>query len=95
LAADRTILEDEALAERVILDLCAAHGLERTCCPTDVAKACSNELGEPQDGWRARLSTVRRVAIRLAQADRIAIYRKGKPVDPNAFKGVYRLGLRR
>jgi hypothetical protein len=33
--------------------------------------------------------------VALAQAGRIAIYRKGKPVDPGEFKGVYRLGLPR
>jgi hypothetical protein len=31
----------------------------------------------------------------LALAGRLVIYRKGKPVDPNDFKGVYRLGLPR
>jgi hypothetical protein len=35
------------------------------------------------------------VAVRLALDGRITIYRKGKPVDPNDFKGVYRLGLTR
>ncbi len=38
---------------------------------------------------------VRRAAIALAMAGRIVIYRKGRIVDPNDFKGVYRLGLPR
>jgi hypothetical protein len=38
---------------------------------------------------------LRRAAVRLAEQGLIAIYRKGKPVDPNGFKGVYRLGLPR
>jgi hypothetical protein len=38
---------------------------------------------------------VRRTAVRLAHEGRIVIYRKGKPVDPDDFKGVYRLGLPR
>jgi len=38
---------------------------------------------------------VRRAAVRLALAGRLVIYRKGKPVDPADFKGVYRLGLPR
>jgi hypothetical protein len=38
---------------------------------------------------------VRRAAIALALAGRIVIFRKGRPVDPNDFKGVYRLGLAR
>ena len=38
---------------------------------------------------------VRRVAVRLAQEGRIVVLRKGKPVDPTDFKGVYRLALPR
>jgi len=33
--------------------------------------------------------------VRLADAGRIVIYRKGKPADPHDFRGVYRLGLPR
>ncbi len=43
--------------------------------------------------WRAVLKDVRAEAVRLAQAGDISIYRKGQPVDPTDFKGVYRLGL--
>jgi uncharacterized protein DUF3253 len=38
------------------------------------------------------MPAVRRTAVALALAGRLAIYRKGKLVDPNDFKGVYRLG---
>jgi hypothetical protein len=31
--------------------------------------------------------------VRLAQQGQLVILRKGKPVDPADFKGVYRLGL--
>jgi hypothetical protein len=41
------------------------------------------------------MTPVRRTAVRLAHQGRIVIYRKGKPVDPDDFKGVYRLGLPR
>ncbi len=41
------------------------------------------------------MSPIRRVAVRLAQEGRVVIYRKGKPVDPDNFKGVYRIGLPR
>jgi hypothetical protein len=30
--------------------------------------------------------------VHLARTGQIAIYRHNKPVDPGAFKGVYRLG---
>jgi hypothetical protein len=38
------------------------------------------------------LQGVRAAAVRLADAGRLVIYRKGKPVDPHDFRGVYRLG---
>jgi hypothetical protein len=41
------------------------------------------------------LLPIRRAAVSLAQAGRLVIYRKGKPADPNDFRGVYRLGLPR
>ena len=31
----------------------------------------------------------------LARAGRLVIYRKGKPADPDDFRGVYRIGLPR
>ena len=43
--------------------------------------------------WHLQMPAVRRAAIKLALAGRLTITRKGKPVDPNDFKGVYRLGL--
>jgi len=39
------------------------------------------------------MQPIRRVAVRLMKEGRIVILRKGKPVDPNDFRGVYRLGL--
>ena len=43
------------------------------------------------DAWRARLADVRREAVRLAREGRIAILRKGKPIDPDEVRGVIRL----
>ncbi|WP_438277551.1 DUF3253 domain-containing protein [Nitrobacter sp.] len=45
--------------------------------------------------WHALLMPIRRAAVALAQSGRLVIYRKGKPVDPLDFRGVYRLGLPR
>jgi hypothetical protein len=33
--------------------------------------------------------------VALARAGRLVVYRKGKPADPNDFRGVYRIGLPR
>jgi hypothetical protein len=49
----------------------------------------------PEGDWHALLMPIRRAAVQLALAGRLVIYRKGKPADPNDFRGVYRLGLPR
>ena len=77
--------------EDAILSLCHAEGA-RTICPTDAAKAHAAARGEGELGWRSHLGEVRRAAVRLADAGRLVIYRKGKPADPHDFRGVYRLG---
>ena len=47
---------------------------------------------DPPDLWRRYLPAVRQQALHLARQGRIAILRKGKPVDPNKpVKGVIRL----
>ena len=75
-----------------ILALCVEAGSTRTICPTDAAKAFATARGEDSLGWRNHLQDVRRTAVRLADEGRLVIYRKGKPVDPHEFRGVYRLG---
>jgi hypothetical protein len=82
------------LAETVI-SLCLEAGPQRTICPTDAAKAFAGSRGEDALGWRSHLQEVRRTAVRLAREGRLVIYRKGKPVDPDDFRGVYRLGAPR
>lgn len=78
--------------ESLIPRLCAAAPAGRTICPTDAAKAFAEARGEDDLGWRAHLQEVRRTAVKLALSGRLVIYRKGKPVDPESFRGVYRLG---
>lgn len=70
-----------------ILRLVNERGVGKTICPSDAARA---ELGEE---WRTLMKLIRAVAINLAKSGQITIYRKGKPVDPESFKGVIRLGL--
>ena len=41
------------------------------------------------------MQPIRRVAVRLAKEGRLIITRKGRTVDPDDFRGVYRLGLPR
>jgi hypothetical protein len=74
-------------ADEAILTLAAAKGVASSISPEEAARAVDPE------NWRRRMGDVRSAAIRLAKAGRIAILRKGKPVDPDDFKGVIRLRI--
>ena len=81
---------DATAIEETMLRLATERGAGKTICPSEVARA----LGGPHpDGWSPLMQPVRRVAVRLAHEGRIAILRKGRPVDPDDFRGIYRLAL--
>jgi hypothetical protein len=71
--------------EQAILDTAQARGPAASFSPEEAARAFAG------DDWRRVLGEVRKTAVRLALDGRIVILRKGKPADPHAFKGVYRL----
>lgn len=83
-------LPDEQVMEEKILALTRAAGHERTVDPSDVARALM-----PPDQWQRALPVVRRVALRLARTGQLLLFRKGKPVEPETLRGVYRLGAPR
>jgi 2-keto-3-deoxy-L-rhamnonate aldolase RhmA len=89
------VLDEKNLDQRLeadVLSLAATRGLDKTFCPSDVARS----IGGPHpDNWGPLMQPIRRVAVRLAKEGRLVITRKGKPVDPDDFRGVYRLGLPR
>ena len=79
---------DEAI-EETILGMVAERGPGKTICPSEAARA----LGGPKpEGWSPLMPRVRRIAVRLMKEGRIVIRRKGRAVDPDDFRGVYRLG---
>jgi hypothetical protein len=82
MTASATAVEDAILA------LLAARAPGKTVSAEEVAR----EVAAGAD-WHSHLGAVRRAAVKLALDGRLVIYRKGKPVDPADFKGVYRLGL--
>ncbi|MBB2964195.1 DUF3253 domain-containing protein [Methylobacterium sp. R2-1] len=86
-------MADEAAIEETMLRLVSERGADKTCCPSEIARA----LGGPHpDGWSPLMQPVRRVAVRLTKEGRVQILRKGKPVDdPDDFRGIYRLSLPR
>ena len=80
---------DEDLAE-TILRLAAERGDGRTLGPMDVARSLG---GDHPDGWGPLMQPIRRTAVRLMKEGKLVITRKGRPVDPDDFRGVYRLRL--
>lgn len=80
----------DADIETTMLALIAERGQGKTICPSEVARA----LGGPHpDGWGPLMAPVRRVAVRLMKDGRARITRKGRTVDPDDFRGVYRISL--
>jgi hypothetical protein len=78
------------VVEDTILALARERGPERTIGPMDVARALG---GDHPDGWGPLMPQVRRAAVRLMKQGSVLILRKGRPVDPDDFRGVYRLAL--
>lgn len=76
-----------ASLEATIFELLAAAGPGKSVAPEAVARAADG------DDWRRLLPQVKATAVGLARAGRLTITRHNKAVDPNAFKGVYRLRL--
>jgi Protein of unknown function (DUF3253) len=77
--------------EATILALAARRGPGKTIDPSEVARAIG---GSHPDGWGPLMQLVRRIAVRLMKEGRIVILRKGRPIDPDDFRGVYRITLR-
>lgn len=83
-------LPDDDTAAALLMRLAGEAGPGKSIGPMDAAAALM-----PKDEWQRALPVIRRVAVRLALEGRLMIYRKGKPVDPADFRGVYRIGLPR
>jgi D-serine deaminase-like pyridoxal phosphate-dependent protein len=79
---------------RKSLDDAILEVLARPDVKTLSAPEIANAIATDGD-WHDLLVPIRSTAVALAQAGRLVIYRKGKPVDPTDFRGVYRLGLPR
>lgn len=83
--APRKVRVSDEDVRAMIVMLCAASYPEGTVRPEDVAM----ELNPME--WQSLLKRIRLLARQMAQAGTIDILRKGEPVDPDDFKGVYRL----
>ncbi|WP_112663982.1 DUF3253 domain-containing protein [Microvirga flavescens] len=76
--------------EETMLALVTKRGAGKNVDPTEVARALG---GDHPDGWGPLMQPLRQAAIRLMKQGKIVILRKGRPVDPDNFKGIYRLAL--
>jgi hypothetical protein len=74
--------------EETILALVEERGPGKTICPSEAARAIA---GDKPDEWSRLMGPVRQVAVRMMKQGRIVIRRKGKTVDPDDFRGVYRI----
>lgn len=79
---------DDELAEAILR--LTAERRDRTTSPMDIARAIG---GDHPDGWGPLMQPIRKVAVQLMKGGRLVITRKGRPVDPDDFRGVYRLRL--
>lgn len=79
-------VSDELLYD-TILQMCAAAGPEKSVTPAAIAQTLD------PFGWQSLLKRLRQTAVKQARAGLIYIMRKGKPADPDNFKGVYKLRL--
>ncbi|GGZ36118.1 DUF3253 domain-containing protein [Asticcacaulis endophyticus] len=73
--------------EDAIFDLLSKAPPGESINPNQVAQAVDPEM------WRRQLPKVRTTVVGLARQGKIEVLRKGKPADPNTFKGIYRLRL--
>ncbi|EGF89703.1 hypothetical protein ABI_41260 [Asticcacaulis biprosthecium C19] len=73
------------LAEETLLALLSQVRTGESISPNDVAKAMSAE------NWQRELPKVRAVILSLVRQGRIEVVRKGKPVELEGLKGIYRI----
>lgn len=78
------------IIRETILEMIGERGSEKTVCPSEVARTLA---GSDEKEWRKLMAPIRVEAVRLASSGALSIKRKGRVVDPNDFKGIYRLAL--
>ena len=70
-----------------ILKTCGEAGHEKNVTPANIAQTIA------EFDWQSLLKRIKQIATRQAKAGYILIIRKGKPADPDDFKGVYKVRL--
>jgi hypothetical protein len=75
--------------ESAILRLLSRIGPGESISPAEAAREASQETGVE---WEQLLKAVRQAAVKLALEGRAVILLKGEAVDPERFRGIYRIG---
>jgi hypothetical protein len=84
----RAVRPPPAEIEAAILAVLARSAPGKAVDPTEVARALG---GDHPEGWGPLMQPVRRSAVKLMKEGRVVILRKGRPVDPDDFRGIYRI----
>lgn len=84
-----TVTASDRQLEAKIRELLDARSRDSTICPSDVARAMS------ENEWRELMEPVRRAARRLVDAGEVEITQKGSVVDPSTAKGPIRIRWKR
>ncbi|WP_230591503.1 DUF3253 domain-containing protein [Rhodococcoides fascians] len=79
---------DKELEDK-IRSLLDARSSDATICPSDVARALSD------DDWRDLMEPVRRAARRMVDTGEVEITQKGSVIDPSTAKGPIRIRWKR
>lgn len=77
---------DDAHIRAAILDAVHARGAGKTICPSEVARALT-------DDWRDLMPDIRRIGQTLADEGRLAVTQNRQRVDATQAKGPIRFGL--
>ncbi|MEN0087425.1 MAG: DUF3253 domain-containing protein [Pseudomonadota bacterium] len=78
------------LLRQTIVELAHKRGANKSICPSEVARHLA---GRDEKVWRLLMKPVRAHAVALADEGKVTITRKGKPVNPHDFRGVYRIRI--
>jgi hypothetical protein len=76
-------IQDDEIRDELLRQV-EASGAGKSICPSEVARALAPE-------WQSLMSRIRVIAVGLMREQKIEILRKGKPVAPEAVRGVIRL----
>ncbi|WP_370674205.1 DUF3253 domain-containing protein [Pleomorphomonas sp. PLEO] len=75
----------------VLLQMAAESPAGKSISPDAVARAIA---GKDEKVWRRLMKPIKDEAARLAKDGKVIMIRKGKPVDPDRVRGLYRIRLR-